>query len=265
MTMVPLTEQEKTLPYVKYFYRDLAPVAEEKLKIRDGAPADSSLAMPIAERGRFLDEDTGYLKTGFCVAPDGTGFVANTQFMPGVTKDMFNWWFAWHCIGPDLRYKLWDHDDHFHARADNVEYILDPNVPMEEKSWGVKHDILEDIGLGADALVISFKKPSDLGFDMAKIGGKGCTAMVCGNGMSSTPAIMAHKIIEEDGGVTMVSHFWMGYGVDDEGNIIKLVPDGESVPEIAPRSLFGHCIKEYTNWASFIAEIYAEEGPDIKL
>lgn len=261
--MVSLTEQEKTLPYVKYFYRDLAPVAEEKLKIRDGAAADPSTAMPVSRISRFLDKDTGYLQSGFCVAPDGTGFVANTMFMPGVTKEMFNWWFAWHCVGPDLRYKLWDHDDHHYARADKPEYILDPNVPMEQKSWGVNHEILEDIGLGVDELVISFKKPSDLGFDMDKIGGEGCAAMVCGVGVSSTPAIMAHKIIEQEGGVTMVSHFWMGYGMNDEGKLIKLVPDGVSIPEIAPRSLFGHCIKEYTNWASFIAEIYAEEGPGI--
>ena len=56
-----------------------------------------------------------------------------------------------------------------------------------------------------------------------------------------------------------------GSYVDDNGEIIKLLPDGVSIPVIAPRSLFGHCIKEYTNWASFIAEIYAEEGPEIRL
>ena len=263
--MVELTELEKSLPYVKYFNRPLTPPSKEKQAIRDGDPAAPERALPIAQRARFQDAETGYLKTGFCIAPDGTGFVANTQYMPGVTLEMFNWWFAWHCVGPDLRYKLWDHDDHYYARCSDVPRMLDPAVPMNEKSWGVSHDILEDIGLGADPLVIRFKKPSDIGFDMDKIGTDACLAMVCGVGASSTPAVMAHKIMRAEGGVTMVSHFWMGYGLDDNGKIIKLLPDGVSIPVIAPRSLFGHCIKEYTNWASFIAEIYAEEGPGISL
>jgi hypothetical protein len=261
--MVELTNEEKSLPYVKYFYRDLAPISEEKLRIRDGAPAPAEMAMPIEKRNLFLEKDSEYLSTGFCVAPNGTGFVANTQFMPGVTVDMFKWWFGWHCVGPDLRYKLWDHDDHYYARANNKAYILDPAVPMEEKSWGIDHEILEDIGLGADPLVISFKKPSDMGFDMSKIGTDSCAAIVCGIGKSSSPAFMAHKVMRAEGGITMVSRFWMGYSMDDNGNIIKLIPDGQSIPEIGPRALFGHCIKEYTNWASFIAELYAEEGPEI--
>jgi len=27
---------------------------------------------------------------------DGTGYIANLVYMPGVTVDMFDWWFAWH-------------------------------------------------------------------------------------------------------------------------------------------------------------------------
>lgn len=36
---VPLTEEEKSLPYVKYFWQDLAPIPQEKLDIWRGPMA----------------------------------------------------------------------------------------------------------------------------------------------------------------------------------------------------------------------------------
>ena len=93
------------------------------------------------------------------MAANGTGFVANTTFMPGVTAEMFNWWFGWHSVTSDLRYKIWDHDDHWYARADNPDYVKDPSVPVSQKTWGVNHEILEDIGMGADPLLLCFRRP----------------------------------------------------------------------------------------------------------
>lgn len=257
--MVPVTAEEKRLPYFKYYEQDMAEIPAEKLAIWRGPAADSSLATPFAERDRFLDDAPPALEAGFCVAPDGTGFVSNTTFLPGVTAEMFYWWFAWHCVGPDLRYKIWDRDDHYHARALTPGYVLDPAVPMAEKTWGVDHDILEDIGFGPDPLVLSFLKPSDFGYSMEKVGGPGCAALVCAVGRSTTPAAMTHKITETEGGSWLRSHFWMGYGFRD-GILTKLVPDGESVPEIVPRTLFGHCIKEFSQLAKILPPLYAEEG-----
>ena len=173
---------------------------------------------------------------------------------------MFDWWFGWHSAGPDLRYKLWDRDDHFYARADKPEYVRDPNVPNHQKTWGVNHHILEDIGTGgAEELLLAFKKPSDLGFDMSKIGKPGCASMVCAVGQGSAPAVMVHKAVKAPDGIWFKSRFWMGYSIDEQGNAVKLVPEGQQIPEALPRALFGHNIKEYSNLASILPEIYAEE------
>lgn len=255
--MVPVTEAERNLPYFKYYEQDMAPIPEEKLSLWRAPALEPTLATPFAARDRFLDVNSDVLDVGFCVAPDGTGFVANSTFMPGVTAEMFDWWFAWHCTGPDLRYKIWDRDDHYHARALSPEYVLDPNVPMSQKTWGVDHDILEDIGLGADPLILSFRKPSDLGYSMDKIGTSGCSTMVCAVGRSSTPAVMTHKLVQTDSGAWLRSHFWMGYGFQ-AGNLQKLLPDGVSIPEAVPRALFGHCIKEFSQLASILPAIYKE-------
>ena len=56
----------------------------------------------------------------------------------------------------------------------------------------------------------------------------------------------------------LVSRFWMGYGYKD-GKVQKLIPDGMQVPEIAAKGLYAHNIKEFTNLASILASVYAEE------
>lgn len=259
MAKAPLTAEERALPYAKYYDRPLAPIPQEKWNIWRGPAADPALALPVEERNRFLDAEPLPLESGFCVAPGGTGFVANDYFIPGASPEMLDWWFGWHSVGPDLRYKLWDPEDHFYARAQDPDYVLDPGVPNREKTWGVTHHILEDIGFGPEELFLHFKCPGDLGYDMKKLGTPGCAGMVCAVGVGNTPAVMTHKWMEEPGGVRFKSRFWMGYGMDETGNIVKLVPDGKAVPEAAPRALYGHCIKEYANLAAILPDIYAEE------
>ncbi|WOC32922.1 MULTISPECIES: DAPG hydrolase family protein [Caproicibacterium] len=256
--MVELTEEEKKLPYVKYFYRDLAKVPEEKLRIAQGAPADPRTALPLEERNRFLAGTDAGLTCGFTVMPDGLGYVANSTFMPNVTVEMCEWWFGWHSVGSDLRYKLWDHDDHYHARADKPDYVKDPHVPLAQKTWGVRHFIKEDIGFGPEEMYLCFAAPQDLGYDPALIGTDACPSLVCGTGEGKSPALMTHKFCSVPGGVQFVSRFWMGVGMKD-GKVTRLLPEGARVPEAAPRALFSHNIKEFTNLASLLPALYAEE------
>ncbi len=44
---VVITQEEKALPYAKYFYQDLAPIPQEKLDIWHGPMADPALATPV--------------------------------------------------------------------------------------------------------------------------------------------------------------------------------------------------------------------------
>ena len=110
-----------------------------------------------------------------------------------------------------------------------------------------------------ERLLLQFCKPADLGYDMSKIGTSACAAMVCAVGKSSSPALMTHKVVPAEGGVWFKSHFWMGYGLDGDGQLVKLVPDGQAVPEMVPRALFGHNIKEFSNLAAILPSLYAEE------
>lgn len=145
---VSVTKEEMSLPYFKYFLKPMAPVPQEKLDLLNKEP--QSHVIPFEERNKFLsgeDEAEGYVQAGFGIREDGTGFSANATYMPGVTSEMMDWWFPWHSVGSDLRYKIWDPKDHYFARADNAAYVCDPHVPVNQKTWGVEHYILEDAGI----------------------------------------------------------------------------------------------------------------------
>ena len=84
----------------------ITPIPAEKIKILEAGPIDPSLALKIEDRNKLFDE--GYLpcEVGYCVMDDGSAYLANRTEMPGVTPEMFEWWFAWHGL-EDMR-QIWD-------------------------------------------------------------------------------------------------------------------------------------------------------------
>ena len=135
MKKVGVSREEKQLPYYKYFEQDLAPVPEEKLAVLEAGSQKEKKAVPFDRKDLFLaGKDDDYCQVGYGIMDDGTGFVCNTTYMPGVTAEMLDWWFPWHSVGSDLRYKIWDPEDHYFARADRVDYVCDPAVPMNQKT-----------------------------------------------------------------------------------------------------------------------------------
>jgi hypothetical protein len=257
-----LKENEKQYSYAKYYDLPLTPIPEEKLQILANGPIDTSLALKIENRNDLFK--LGYLdcEIGYCIMDDGTGYLANLTFMPGVTKEMFEWWFAWHSL-EDLRYRIWDPEDHFYARNQNREKVLDASLPMRERTWGTTHVILEDIGAGADDLILNFEYPSTLGYEEDKVGSEFCASMMCANGHGPIPgqgvaAVMTHMIREVEGGIELRSRFWIGYQIIN-GQPVKLVPDNIRIPVEVPMGLFAHNLKEFTHLAYILPLVYAEE------
>ncbi|MCD7864547.1 MAG: phloretin hydrolase [Clostridiales bacterium] len=259
---VGVSQEEKNFSYYKYYEQDLAPIPEKKLAILAAGPVDPKTLIPFSERQLFLegkDEAAGYCQIGYGVLEDGTAHVCNTTYMPGVTGEMLDWWFPWHSVGSDLRYKIWDPEDHYFARADRADYVTDPAIPMNERTWGVNHYIMEDVGPGPEFLKLMFKKPSDMGYDMSAIGTEKCQSMVCAIGESSVAAAMTHKWYPYQDGVMFCSRFWIGYRWTEDGQIVKAIPDGFSIPLMAPQGLYAHNIKEFTNLAAVLPTLYEEE------
>lgn len=262
MKKVGVSKEEKQLSYYKFFERDLAEVPQEKLDILNKG-ASKIPAVPFEKRNLYLaGADEEYCQVGYGVMEDGTAFVCNTTYMPGVTVEMLDWWFPWHSVGSDLRYKIWDSEDHYFARADRADYVCDPAVPMNQKTWGVSHYILENAGMGPDFLKLNFKRPADFGFDESLIGTEKCTSLVCAIGEGNCAAAMTHKWYPYEDGMVFCSRFWIGMGVVD-GKIVKTLPEGVRIPEVVPQGLFGHNIKEFTNLAAILPELYEENKGEL--
>jgi hypothetical protein len=185
--------------------------------------------------------------------PDGTGYISNLVQMPGVTGEMFDWWFAWHGLD-NLRYTIWDREDHYRAESMQKEKGRNPFLSYKERYWDTTHRIYEDVGMGPQDILINFKNPGDLGFDVSKIGTPACSTIVC----SSGGAIMCHFVRDTKDGSELRTRFWMGYGVID-GKLKKSIPDGISMPEFPLRALNLHNIKEFTNLAVLLPQIFPEE------
>jgi phloretin hydrolase len=261
---VPVTEADQVKSYFKYYNESMVPAARERYEEVLKGPIDPRKALKFKDRNDLFKP--GYLEAevGYCVMEDGTGYVANLTKMPGVTVEMFDWWFAWHGLD-NLRYSVWNPDDHYQAESKQKIRALDPDLTLREKYWDTTHHVIEDIGMGPEHLSINFKYPGDLGFDMSQFGTEACGTIVCakGNGIGHPPfaspdTIMCHFVREVEGGIELRTRFWMGWTVKD-GQDVKGLPDGFRCPPMGPMALLLHNIKEFTNLAALLPRIYGEE------
>jgi hypothetical protein len=117
-----LTPEEKKLPLTKYFDMPLYPPGPLEQQLIDAGPMDPKLAIK-AENFLDLLQPTDYQKVeyGYCMMPDGTGYLAVYTTYPGCTPQMLSWWFRWLNIHSknmpegqgNLRYKIWNPADHW--------------------------------------------------------------------------------------------------------------------------------------------------------
>ena len=252
--LVPVTEEEKeTELYKKWFLRDMTPAPKWRYT-EVVEPVDPAIAFGAEDMNKLFDD--GYLpfEKGWCILPNGCGVLANITQMPGVTPEMFDWWFAWHGVKP-LRYKIWDHEDHYYCQTRNLDIALNENLSMKERYWNTVHDVKEDCNLGVENIVISFRKPTDIGFDEEKW--KNFKGTIVCAGDDKSPCVMVHFLRPVEGGCELRTRFWFGYSIIG-GKPVKILPDGVNWPDIPLKGLLLHNIKEFTNLAAILPDVYAE-------
>jgi hypothetical protein len=266
-----LTPEEKAKSYSKYYYRQPAPPLPERVTAM-AKPIDPSKALPIEHINDLLNPGYLEVEAGWCVLPNGAGYVANQIPMSGVTVDMVNWWMAWHSL-EDLRYKIWWPDGHFaiSLSESDRQKVLDPNRSMAQKFQGLTHFVTENIGgPGTEKIAISFMTPEDVGFDMSRFKSPAVGTIVAANAVANpinpppgtpdqrVPTFMLHFIREIPGGIEYRSRFWLGYHILNKKPQL-LLPTGVRIPDFVPAGLGAHNVYEYANLASFLPQIYEEE------
>lgn len=252
--MRTLTPEEQEKYYAKYYALDLkAPAWGLKdLIMRGPMPVENMIL--IENRDQVLTCDVSPERIGYGYAPDGSGYVSTYTYMPEVTKDMIDWWFAWHGL-ESARYVIWDKEDHYSVETTKADRLTDESIPMNERIWGVTHKVLEDTGCGPEEIVINFLDPSTV-FSKEALESSDLATIVCGNGST---ALMCHTIFNapDAPGILLCSHFWIGYNVVDH-KLARVIPEEVKLPEQVLRGLALHSIKEYSNMGQFLPYLYAE-------
>ena len=251
--LVPITEEEKNGPLYKYYVRPMIEAPKERYNMAE-LPSDPSMGLLAEDMNKLLDPGYLPIEVGFCNLPNGCAMLANLTPMPGVTPEMFDFWFAWHGVAP-MRYKIWNHDDHYYCQTMDMDKAMNKSLSLKERYWDTTHDIEEDCNMGKQHIRINFRNPVDIGFDPEKLKNFDGTVVCAGN--AESPTIMVHCIRRVPGGCELRSRFFMGYNVVD-GKPHKMLPDGVTMPLAPVQALLKHNIKEFTNLAAILPEVYNE-------
>lgn len=249
----PISEEDKKKSYYKYYLEDMAPVPPEVYERAAAARLSPDQVLPVDQMNRLFEP--GYLpaEQGYCALPDGSAYMANLLFMPGVTPEMFDWWFAWHGLDT-LRYKIWDKEDHLYAQTRNPEQARDPKLSYKEKYWHTRHDITEAFGPEPKDVVVPFIPPEEMGFDPEKL--KSFDGTIIAMAAEDNRTVSCHFVRPVEGGVELRTRFWFGWCLKD-GKIVRI--GDQPLPEQLPKSLLLHNIKEFTNLARLLPRIFPEE------
>jgi hypothetical protein len=266
----PLTAEEKAKRYSKYYYMEMARPDQAQIDKMEAGPINPKDALRIQDRNDLLNPGYFPVEVGYCVMPDGAVYVANLTRMPGVTTEMFDWWFAWHPLEP-LRYKIWDPDDHFNIEVSNEDRkrLLNPNIPVGQRNWGCTHQIVEGMGNKAEMPPrvgqkpgarggLKFISPEDYGFDMSRFKSPNVATAICGP--------MCHFLRIVNGVTELRSRFWLGYKIENKKPVLAIegfLSNPEARGYLA-KQLALHCIKEFTNLARILPMVYAEESGKIE-
>lgn len=257
-----LTEEQKKYPYAKYFdFTVEGPAIPDDLmaRINPGKPMNPEKALKIQDINKLLDPEYCADDEGYCVMPDGSGYVGEKMFYPGVTKEMFEWWFAWHGI-EDSRYKIWDPKAHYGAAVSkrNLEQRTNPKLNWKERNWGTTDFIMAYTVDGVVTNRICFISPEEFGFD-TELMEKNGVSCVCALQSKPDEAVCTGPSIrvlhETPEGLHMWTYFWYGYTIVNK----KPIRLENFTCDIAiPALQVTHCAEEYIRLGQMLPHVYAE-------
>jgi len=251
-----------------YLGRPMTPPDRATLEAVEAGPIAAELALPLAQLDRLVDANTPGAATGWCVLPDGVGYVAVATEMPGVSGEMVDWWFDWHPRSPE-RYRAW------HPLAHKGVSWEAPRGLGAKPHWNAIHHPVEDLGLGDARVRIDFRRPAVIGFSDDFLDDPRVATIVCGYAGDDRRrvrhTVMVHVFAEAEGGVLLKSRFWLGEALRPYlpgalagaagWAIDRPAVRRRALPEGLPRLLARHCAEEYANLATLLPELYRSFGP----
>ncbi len=255
--------------YYKYFLEPFEDIsAELKAQLRSSVFGREDTLEP-EDRAKLLEVKRWPAKDGVYRLKRGGALVACNVKLPDLTAEQVNWWGAWHGLDP-LRYAIWDPQDHYDihiADADRAR-ILDPNISDAEKLWGMHHKVLESLDQDAPSNIeMQFLNPWECGFDQSLFGTDRCGGILSARAkmMGILPVFMSEVFCKGDDGVNEIRlRFWIGYELQDDGNVKCKIPRFIKFPAKLLSNLMIHNHREYKHLNKILPRLYAEQKDNWK-
>jgi hypothetical protein len=279
VTYYPVATQQQLLqnraliqgkPYARFFNADLW-ISEDVLPALS-APMNERDVLQPEGANQLLDAGLHKVETGYCELPDGSAYVASKVPLPGVTAEMYSWWFWWHAL-ESARYTLWYPHNHVSVEPQQAERLTQPGLSDEQRYVNTTHHVCEYIGPDLLRVAIRFVDPSEVGLDRARFAsaqvvGHACARVaILGTGVESVT--MIHLVQETEGGLVQRSRYWIGHDPRLKTPFGR-VPLERLSSNTLRRKLAGarvayeqllHDQIEFTHLATFLPELYRELGP----
>ena len=209
---------------------------------------------PFEDRNLVLADPALQTEAGYGRMDNGDYMVSMFCPMPGVTREMIEWWFWWHPQA-DERYQLWFPGEHFKIKTDakDRDYFLSKDMPAFRDNTQYP---VERVGEIRMPLRIDFVTPQEFGFSQELLREKRVACVVCGHVGAFRGLIyhteMAHIYFEREDGLYMASRFWIGKLL--KNSVLRKAV----LTEKTARGMAEHCCVEYRNLAAKLPKLYRE-------
>lgn len=259
----PLSPEERQMSIAKYYdlpFQELDPV---RMQILNASPLNPAV---VTKPENLLDllRPAGYAPGsdyGYCMMPDGSGFVATYNVFHNCTMEMLNWWFGWlntHSANMpegkgNIKYKVWCPYGHFdHGMATDPEGQLVARA-AEALDLGTDND-------PPDNIYMHPVDPISLGLPperLQAIEAAGCTCSVSYETFDYPGMHLCISMMRPcpTGGIEALGREWMGYGIRD-GKIVR--EPATPVDEAFLKKVVIHCSCEMQHLDFLLPKLYAE-------
>ena len=224
----------------------------------------------LRDAAKVLDIDAGGdgLQDDIFRTSDGRLVVACLTEMPGVSSQMWDWWFAWHSYTSE-RYRLWHPKAHLEA---SLKHDRRDASSLRDGYVGNVSFVDEYIGPELQRLEIRFVEPASMGLDQARIDDIGVA--ICARTALRKERLAAgwlvHLVEDTSDGSRMHSRFILGDASSEVPVVGPLLTKVVNRPQLRRRllrdeaapALLRHCSEEMNHLAAILPELYAQFGPE---
>ena len=259
-------DDDTNTPYGKFFQPDMAPLPRHVIEALEHGPQAGPTLLAFDDLGTLADDGYQQTENGYGVLDDGSIQVAVRTDMPGVTPQMWSWWFGWH--GSDSRrYKLWHPRAHVSAAWQDGD---DAGRRGSARYVGRTSSISEYIGSSMLHAAIRFLVPATFGLPAADDDVVPVCARLGSRDVPVDAGWFIHHIRSTSNGSEMRSRFWLGgpyIAVRKAPGLANRVvrPVASHILGASAdyaRNLMVHCAQEMNHLAGFLPALYEQFGDE---